>query len=67
MQSQSLAKSKTVNVTVRLEDADRARIKLLAEFKKRTPHYIMLEEITKYLKEVMEQRFMILMKSATSW
>lgn len=58
MQTPSIEKHCTANVTVRLEKSDRARIKLLAAVKKRTPHYIMREAIQKYLEaEELEQRF----------
>jgi predicted transcriptional regulator len=58
MRTPSIQKTKTANVTVKLEDSERARIKSLADFKKRTPHYIMREAIAKYLEEEeLEQRF----------
>ena len=51
-------KPRSANVTVKLEESDRARIKSLAAAKKRTPHYIMREAIQKYLEaEESEQRF----------
>lgn len=58
MQIPAIEKHRTANVTVKLEESDRARIKLLAALKKRTPHYIMREAIQKYLEtEELEQRF----------
>jgi predicted transcriptional regulator len=58
MQSQTIEKQRTANVTVKLEESDRARIKSLAALKRRTPHYIMREAIQKYLEtEELEQRF----------
>ena len=58
MQTHSTQKTKTANVTVKLEDSERVRIKSLADFKNRTPHYIMREAIAKYLEaEELEQRF----------
>ncbi len=58
MQSNTIEKQRTANVTVKLEESDRARIKSLAAIKNRTPHYIMREAIQKYLEaEESEQRF----------
>lgn len=58
MQSNTIEKQRTANVTVKLEESDRARIKSLAVIKNRTPHYIMREAIQKYLEaEESEQRF----------
>ena len=54
----ALEKSRTTNVTVKLENSARDRLKSLALAKKRTPHYIMREAIQKYLEEEeSEQRF----------
>ncbi|MDO9011090.1 MAG: ribbon-helix-helix protein, CopG family [Gallionella sp.] len=58
MQNHTIEKPRTANVTVKLEESDRARIKSLAAVKKRTPHYLMREAIQKYLEaEESEQRF----------
>ena len=58
MQTPTVAKHRTANVTVKLEESDRERIKSLAAVKKRTSHYIMREAIQKYLEaEELEQRF----------
>lgn len=58
MQIPTIEKHRTANVTVKLEESDRARIKLLAAAKNRTPHYLMREAIQKYLEtEESEQRF----------
>jgi predicted transcriptional regulator len=58
MEALTIAKRRTANVTVKLEESDRERIKSLAAVKKRTPHYIMREAIQKYLEaEELELRF----------
>ena len=58
MSSAALEKSRTANMTVKLEGSERDRLKTLAAAKKRTPHYIMREAIQKYLdEEEAEQRF----------
>ena len=47
-----------VNMTVKLERADRQRLKLLAATKKGTPDYLMREAIQAYIeKEEAEQNF----------
>lgn len=58
MQTHTPEKSGTANVTVKLDESERTRIKLLAVTKKRTPHYLMREAIQQYLEaEESEQRF----------
>lgn len=58
MQPHTIEKQRTANVTVKLEESDRARIKSLATLKNRTPHFLMREAIQKYLEaEESEQRF----------
>ena len=58
MPSHTIDKQRTANVTVKLEESDRARIKSLAAVKNRTSHYIMREAIQKYLEaEELELRF----------
>jgi len=58
MQPSTIEKQRTANVTVKLEESDRARIKSLAAIKNRTPHYLMREAIQKYLEaEELELRF----------
>ena len=52
-------KPRAYNMTVKLEDSERDRLKSLAVAKKRTPHYLMKEAISTYLeREEVEQRFM---------
>jgi predicted transcriptional regulator len=58
MKTESTQTTRTANVTVKLEDSERERLKSLAVAKKRTPHYIMREAIQQYLdQEEAEQRF----------
>lgn len=53
-----LEKPRASNMTVKLENSERERLKSLAIAKKRTPHYLMKEAIQTYLeKEEVEQRF----------
>lgn len=47
-----------VNMTVKLDGEDRQRLKVLADTKKRSPHYLMREAIHQYIeKEEAEQHF----------
>lgn len=51
-------KSVTANLSLKLDIADRDRLRSLAEYKKRTPHFIMKEAVQKYLQEEeAQQRF----------
>jgi predicted transcriptional regulator len=57
----------SVNMTVKLDDDDRQRLKTLATAKKRTPHYLMREAIHAYIeKEESEQHFIAAAQSAWS-
>jgi predicted transcriptional regulator len=63
MKTEHMEKTRTANVTIKLEESDRERLKTLALAKKRTPHYIMKEAIQQYLEqEEAEQRFIQLAK-----
>lgn len=66
MQTEPLAQSRTSkNITVKLDDSERERIKVLAAAKKRTPHYLMKEAIQNYLEqEEAEQRFIAAAKQS---
>ncbi|SJM90893.1 conserved hypothetical protein [Crenothrix polyspora] len=65
MKTEMPEKPRTANVTVKLEDSERERIKSLAAAKKRTPHYIMREAIQNYLEqEEAEQRFITAAKAS---
>jgi predicted transcriptional regulator len=58
MPTATLDPQRTANMTVKLDGAERDRLKALATAKKRTPHYLMREAIQKYLEEEeAEQRF----------
>jgi len=58
MKTETPEKPRTANVTVKLDDSERERIKSIAIAKKRSPHYIMKEAIQHYLEqEEAEQRF----------
>ena len=58
-------KSGSSNLTVKLDHADRERLKSLAVAKKRTSHYLMREAIQKYLAtEEAQQRFIEVAKSS---
>ena len=51
-------KSATANLSLKLDIADRDRLRLLAEYKNRTPHFIMKQAVQKYLlEEEAQQRF----------
>ena len=51
-------KSATANLSLKLDMADRDRLRSLAEYKNRTPHFIMKEAVQRYLlEEEAEQRF----------
>lgn len=67
MQNAQSQKSKSFNVTVKLDAAERDRLALIAAAKKRTPHYLMKEAIQNYLEqEEAEQRFIAAAQSALS-
>lgn len=56
--SAALEKSRAANVTVKLELSERERIKSIAAFRNRTPHFIMKEAIQQYLDHAeIEQNF----------
>jgi predicted transcriptional regulator len=58
MANSALEKPRTANVTVKLEDADRERLKRIATARNRTPHYILREALHRYLEEEeAQQRF----------
>jgi predicted transcriptional regulator len=60
MTTATLERPRSVNVTVKLHEAQRERIKSLAAYKKRTPHYLMIDAIDKYIQE--EEREQTLLK-----
>lgn len=66
MQTETITKIRTSkNMTVKLEESERERVKSLAIAKKRTPHYIMREAIQKYLEEEeAQQRFIAVAKQS---
>ncbi len=47
----TLEKSKSTNVTVKLEDSERQSLKTLAAAKQRTPHFLMKEAIQRYIED----------------
>ncbi len=49
MTSETLERPRSVNVTVKLDQSQRDRIKSLAAYKKRTPHYLMIDAIETYI------------------
>ena len=52
------ARSATANLSLKLDIADRDRLRSLADYKNRTPHFIMKEAVQKYLaEEEAQQRF----------
>jgi predicted transcriptional regulator len=60
-------KSVTANLSLKLDTADRDRLRSLAEYKNRTPHFIMKEAIHKYLEEEeAQQRFVAAAKASRS-
>ena len=65
MKTSSAEKARTGSVTIKLDDADRARIASLASVKKRTPHYLMREAILDYVrKEEARQNFIAAAESS---
>ena len=51
-------KPQLANLSIKLEISDRDRIRSIATYKKRTPHFIMKEAMQRYLaEEEAEQRF----------
>jgi predicted transcriptional regulator len=65
MSTSTLEKPRTANMTVKLEDSERERLKSIAITKNRTPHFIMREALHKYLEEEeAEQRFIAAAKAS---
>jgi predicted transcriptional regulator len=65
MQTEIPKKTPSKNMTVKLEDSERERIKSLSVVLKRSPHYIMREAIRNYLdEEEAEQRFIAVAKQS---
>jgi predicted transcriptional regulator len=63
----TLAKPPMANLSIKLDIADRDRIRSLAAYKKRTPHFIMKEAVQNYLEqEEAEQRFIAAAKESRS-
>lgn len=56
----------TKAVSVKLDDADRERLALLAEKKKRTPHYLMREAVLAFLDRE-EQRLSFIEEAEAAW
>jgi predicted transcriptional regulator len=58
MNTAALAKPPLANLSIKLEVSDRDRIRALAAYKNRTPHFIMKEAVQNYLEqEEAQQRF----------
>lgn len=55
------ARPRSVNVTVKLHESQRERIKLLAAHKKQTPHYLMIDAINSYLEAEERQQTVLKM------
>ena len=51
MKIASAGRARPGSVTIKLDDADRDRIAVLASAKKRTPHYLMKEAILLYVNQ----------------
>ena len=51
MTTATVEKPPTANLSIKLELSDRDRIRALAAYKKRTPHFIMKQAVRKYLQE----------------
>lgn len=67
MTTKTLEKPLTANLSLKLDIADRDRLRVLAEYKKRTPHFIMKEAVKRYLEEEeAEQRFVAAAKESRS-
>ncbi len=59
MTSIALERPRSLSVTVKLGDARRKRIAELAAYKKRSPHYVMVDAIDKYLESEEQERAML--------
>ena len=65
MTTATVEKPLTANLSIKLEVSDRDRIRALAAYKKRTPHFIMKQAVRKYLQEEeAEQRFILAAKES---
>jgi predicted transcriptional regulator len=65
MQTDALAPPAIANMSIKLDVADRDRIRSLAAYKNRTPHFIMKEAVQQYLaQEEAEQRFIAVAKAS---
>lgn len=49
-------KSATANLSLKLDIADRDRLRSIADYKNRTPHFIMKKTVQRYLEEEEAQR-----------
>jgi predicted transcriptional regulator len=56
METTSVERTRSPSVTVKLGDARRSRIAELATYKKRSPHYVMVDAIDKYLEAEERER-----------
>ena len=59
-----IEKARAVNVTIKIDNTERDRLKSLAVAKKRTPHYLMKEAIERYLED--EEAEQIAIQEATA-
>jgi predicted transcriptional regulator len=65
MTESTLALPTTANLSIKLGIAERDRIRALAAYKKRTPHFLMKEAVHNYLaQEEAEQRFVAAAKES---
>jgi predicted transcriptional regulator len=65
MTSATLERPRSVNVTVKLDQSQRDRIKSLAAYKKRSPHFLMIDAIDTYI-QVAETERAIMQRVDTS-
>lgn len=64
MTTATLERPRSANVTVKLQETQRARIKSLAAYKKRTPHFLMIEAIDKYIDQAEREQKVLQMIDA---
>lgn len=65
METTTLTKPRSMNVTVKLESTDRDRLASIASFKQRSPHFIMKEAIQRYLDAEEVEQYQISLADAS--
>jgi predicted transcriptional regulator len=57
----TVERQRSVNVTVKLYEVQRERMRALAAYKKRTPHFLMIDAIDKYIQDGEREQAMLKM------